>query len=109
MIAGEPSGDLHGSGVVHELKKRMPGVAVFGVGGDKMLSEGMELVHHISSLSFMGFVEVIKHLSHFLLRILQRNWPATRITWIIGKTEAGLINDIPDVEFMPDILSQALG
>lgn len=70
MIAGEPSGDLHGSGVVHELKKRLPGVEIFGVGGDMMLDEGMELVHHISSLSFMGFVEVVKHLS--VIRELER-------------------------------------
>ena len=55
MIAGEASGDLHGAGVVRELKKRLPSVEIFGVGGDKMQSEGMELVYHVSKLSFMGF------------------------------------------------------
>jgi lipid-A-disaccharide synthase len=63
MIAGEPSGDLHGAGVVRELKKRLPSVDIFGVGGDKMEGEGMEIVSHISKLSFMGFVEVVKNLS----------------------------------------------
>ncbi len=63
MIAGEASGDMHGAGVVRELKKRLPDVEIFGVGGDKMQSEGMELVYHISKLSFMGFVEVVKNLS----------------------------------------------
>ncbi len=63
MIAGEASGDLHGSGVVRELKSRLPAVDVFGVGGDRMKAEGMELVHHISGLSFMGFMEVLKNLS----------------------------------------------
>ncbi|MEK7249556.1 MAG: lipid-A-disaccharide synthase [Bacteroidota bacterium] len=63
MIAGEASGDLHGSGVVRELKKRMPNVDIFGVGGDKMKSEGLDIVYHISRLSFMGFVEVVKNLS----------------------------------------------
>ncbi len=62
MVAGEVSGDLHGSGVVRELKKRLPGVSVFGVGGDLMQREGMELLHHISTLSVMGFAEVIRHL-----------------------------------------------
>lgn len=35
-----------------------------------------------------------------LLRALQRHWPATRITWIIGQLEASLIGDIPGVEFI---------
>ena len=63
MVAGEASGDLHGSGVVRELKKRVPSADVFGVGGDKMEAEGMELIYHVESLSFMGFVEVLKNIS----------------------------------------------
>lgn len=63
MIAGEPSGDLHGSGVVRELKKRVPTIDVFGVGGEKMKSEGFDVVFPISRLSFMGFLEVVKNLS----------------------------------------------
>jgi len=35
-----------------------------------------------------------------VVRNLQDNWPDTHITWIIGKAEAGLIGDIPDVEFI---------
>ncbi len=63
MIAGEPSGDLHGSGVVRELKKLVPGVDVYGVGGEKMKAEGFDIVFPISRLSFMGFLEVVKNLS----------------------------------------------
>jgi lipid-A-disaccharide synthase len=63
MVAGEASGDLHGSGVVRELRQSDPGIEIFGIGGDAMRQEGMELVQHISSMSFMGFVEVVKHLS----------------------------------------------
>lgn len=62
IIAGEASGDLHGSGVVRELKKLDAGVEVYGVGGEKMKREGMELIYHIKELGFMGFVEVLKHL-----------------------------------------------
>lgn len=62
MVAGEASGDMHGAGVVRELKKRLPALDVFGIGGDSMRHEGMELVVHNSSLSFMGFVEVVKNL-----------------------------------------------
>jgi len=62
IIAGEASGDLHGSGVVRELKKANPGIEIFGVGGDRMRQEGMQLIYHVNELGFMGFAEVIKHL-----------------------------------------------
>jgi lipid-A-disaccharide synthase len=62
MIAGEASGDLHGSGVVRELKRIDPTIDVYGVGGDRMKREGMTLVYDIRELGFMGFVEVLKHL-----------------------------------------------
>jgi len=62
IIAGEASGDLHGAGVVRELKKRIPDIDIFGIGGDRMRKEGMETVVHISSMSFMGFAEVVKNL-----------------------------------------------
>jgi lipid-A-disaccharide synthase len=70
MIAGEASGDLHGGGVVRELKRRVPSVDIYGVGGDKMQQEGMELSHHIAGLSFMGLVEVVRHLAK--IRRVQR-------------------------------------
>ncbi len=70
MIAGEASGDLHGSGVIRELKRRRPAVDVFGIGGDAMKREGMELVRHSASMSFMGFVEVVRHLG--LIRETER-------------------------------------
>jgi len=62
VIAGEPSGDLHGAGLVRELKRRKPELEVYGIGGDSMAGEGMELIFHILDLSFMGFAEVLRHL-----------------------------------------------
>ncbi len=62
IVAGEASGDLHGAGVVRELKHRIPDLDVFGIGGDRMRKEGMETVVHISSMSFMGFAEVVRNL-----------------------------------------------
>ena len=35
-----------------------------------------------------------------VVRRLQDNWPEARITWIIGKTEASLMSDIPDIDFL---------
>lgn len=47
-------------------------------------------------------LSAIGDVSHVLptLRILQKAWPETRITWIIGKTEIALVKDIPGVEFI---------
>lgn len=35
-----------------------------------------------------------------VIRSIQDTWPETQITWIIGKTEASLMSDIPDIEFI---------
>lgn len=35
-----------------------------------------------------------------VVRTLAAHWPATRITWIVGRLEAGLIGDIPGIEFI---------
>jgi len=63
IIAGEASGDLHGSSLVKELKKINSNLEIFGIGGDRMKSQGVELIFHVEKLSFMGFFEVIKNLS----------------------------------------------
>jgi len=62
IIAGEASGDLHGSNLIREIKKLDP-VAEFRCwGGDKMKEAGGELVNHYRDLAFMGFLEVVKNL-----------------------------------------------
>lgn len=71
IIAGEASGDAHGAGVVQELKSRNPNIDIFGIGGDKMKQAGMKLTYHIREMSFMGFVEVIKHLP--LIRSVEKS------------------------------------
>lgn len=81
MVAGEASGDLHGAAVVRALKRLAPAAEVAGVGGDMMAREGMRLVHHISSLAFMGFIEVVRNLpairalEHLLLREVDTRRP----------------------------------
>ena len=62
MIAGEASGDLHGSNLIKELKKLDPLASIRCWGGDLMQQAGGELVKHYRDLAFMGFAEVIKNL-----------------------------------------------
>lgn len=65
IVAGEASGDLHGAGLVHELKRLAPETEVFGVGGDGMAAAGMELLFHIRDMAVIGFTEVLRHLRFF--------------------------------------------
>ncbi len=65
FVAGESSGDLHGGGVVRELKSHFPDAGLFGIGGDAMQAAGMELLHHTREMSVLGFAEVIRHLPFF--------------------------------------------
>ena len=65
IIAGEPSGDLHGSLLVSALKARDSSMQFVGIGGEKMRSRGVELIHTISQLSVVGFWDVIPKLAMF--------------------------------------------
>jgi lipid-A-disaccharide synthase len=62
IIAGEASGDLHGSNLIKELKKLDGGAVIRCWGGDKMQQAGGELVKHYRDLAFMGFTEVLMNL-----------------------------------------------
>jgi lipid-A-disaccharide synthase len=62
IIAGEQSGDLHGSNLVRELFIADKNAEIFCWGGDLMESAGAKLLVHYKKLAFMGFVAVIKNL-----------------------------------------------
>lgn len=66
IIAGEASGDLHGSNLIKEIKKIDANADFRAWGGDKMQATGITLVKHFKDLAFMGFVEVIKNLPTIL-------------------------------------------
>ena len=62
IIAGEASGDLHGSNLIKELRKKDAAANIRCWGGNKMETAGAVLVKHYRELAFMGFTEVIKNL-----------------------------------------------
>lgn len=62
IIAGEASGDLHGSNLIKELKKQDITATIRCWGGDLMEAAGADLVKHYRDLAFMGFVEVLLNL-----------------------------------------------
>ncbi len=69
IIAGEASGDLHGSNLIKELKKLDPQANIRCWGGDLMEKAGATVVKHYKDLAFMGFVEVVQNLPTILRNI----------------------------------------
>lgn len=62
IIAGEISGDLIGASLIKELKKLDPKIETYGIGGNKMQTEGMNILYHINQMAFLGFSEIVRHL-----------------------------------------------
>jgi len=66
IIAGEASGDLHGSNLITEIRNLDKIADIRCWGGDLMERAGGTLVKHYRDLAFMGFIEVIKNLGIIL-------------------------------------------
>lgn len=62
LIAGERSGDLHGSNLIKALKKEDSDASFRGFGGDFMKDAGAEIIVHYKEMAVMGLVEVVKNL-----------------------------------------------
>ena len=66
IIAGEASGDLHGSNLIKEIKHLDGEATIRCWGGDLMQAAGATVVKHYKDLAFMGFIEVVKNLPTIL-------------------------------------------
>lgn len=86
LVAGELSGDILGAGLMRELKARHPGVAFRGIGGPRMIKEGIDSRVPLETLSVMGLVEVLRHLPGLVRvrRELKRDALAWRPDIVIG-------------------------
>ncbi|ESU21033.1 lpxB protein [Flavobacterium enshiense DK69] len=69
IIAGEASGDLHGSNLMKNIFKQDPNAEIRFWGGDLMQQAGGTLVKHYRDLAFMGFAEVAMNLKTILNNI----------------------------------------
>lgn len=66
IIAGEASGDLHGSNLIKAIHVEDPEARIHCWGGDLMANAGGNLIKHYRDLAFMGFVEVLKNIRTIL-------------------------------------------
>jgi lipid-A-disaccharide synthase len=71
IIAGEVSGDIHGSRLVAALKKMNPRLDIQGIGGDLMIKEGLQPLFHIKQMAFLGLGEILKHLP-FIRKVFRK-------------------------------------
>lgn len=62
LIAGERSGDLHGSNLIRGIREHDPSADIQAWGGERMEEAGARLLHHYRDSAFMGFVEVARNI-----------------------------------------------
>ncbi len=62
IVSGEPSGDLHASNLVRNLKSLDPSLQFYGVGGELSKAAGVDIVFDITKLALVGLIEVLKHI-----------------------------------------------
>jgi len=90
LIAGEASGDLHGSNLIRELRRLDANADIRCWGGDKMEAAGATLVKHYRDLAFMGFTEVLMN-----LRTIFRNLAFCKEDILAFKPDVLVLIDYP--------------
>ncbi len=85
VSAGEPSGDLHGAGVVQALRARHPDATIEALGGPRMAAAGAQIRYPMEGLAAFGLVEVVTKLrAHLrLLRALRADFRSHRYDLVI--------------------------
>lgn len=65
IVAGEASGDLYAAGLINEIKKLNAQIQFFGLGGEKMQEQGVDLSFNMTELAVVGLSEVLRNLNKF--------------------------------------------
>ena len=94
ISCGEPSGDLYAGALVAALRRREPGIEVFGLGGERFHAAGGELVADFEGLSVTGLTEA--------LAVLPRSWRTLRLLRDVARQRqphALVVIDYPDFNF----------
>jgi lipid-A-disaccharide synthase len=85
VVAGEVSGDIHAGNMLAELHRSNPDISAFGVGGERLGAEGLDLVASTDELAHMGLVEVLRELPRIrrvmdlLVAVAEKRRPAVAV------------------------------
>jgi lipid-A-disaccharide synthase len=104
FIAGERSGDLHGSNLIKELKRIDFEAEIVGFGGEMMEEQGMQLLRHYRDYSFMGLWEVISNLGTIRKRLKECEKEIVRI-----KPDVLVLVDFPGFNLRMAAFAKKLG
>ncbi len=94
LSAGEASGETYGAQLVEALRRRVPSLEAFGVGGPRMQAAGFDAVVDARDVSVVGITEVLSHLPKIyrefrrLVRTIEERRP-----------DAAILIDFPDFNF----------
>jgi lipid-A-disaccharide synthase len=66
IVAGEASGDMHGANLVREMLNLDPALNFYGIGGNRLEKEGVELLANASDMAVVGLTEVVSKLGNVL-------------------------------------------
>lgn len=86
LVAGELSGDILGAGLMKALRSRHTDIEFRGIGGPRMIEQGLISLYPLETLSVMGLVEVLKHLPELMRvrRHLKRDAQAWQPDVMVG-------------------------
>ena len=104
IIAGEESGDIYAGEIARNLKKFHTNIKLFGIGGHNLEKENVILIEHIKNLSFLGLVEVLKHIPD-VLKILKK----VKNFLIKEKPDFIILIDFPDFNFKVAKFAKSIG
>jgi len=88
IVAGDPSGDLHGANLVNALREISSQIEIDGLGGERMERAGVRLLDKLTELAIVGFSEAVTNI--LALRQIYR------------KTEEFLRKEKPDIIVLID-------
>jgi lipid-A-disaccharide synthase len=91
ISCGEPSGDLYGAELLRHLRRDQPGLAAFGVGGDRLADQGVSLTAHVRDLAVVGILEVIRHIP-----TIRRSFSRVVAELDRQRPDAAVLVDYPD-------------
>lgn len=87
-VAGELSGDAHGGALLTGLRRHLPDLKPFGIGGPRMLEAGLDPLYPLSALEVHGLLEILSHLP--------------RLYRVLGRLERELERNLPDAVLLID-------